>query len=102
MKEYRREFEELGLVICANSECPNEATPTGHRVRRMRCAQCKTTVYCSRSCQKQDWKRNHRKECESLLDEGLLRLGWTKPDLQFRTWVREKYYTPPVGGKWDD
>lgn len=32
-----------------------------------RCARCKTTRYCSRTCQKKDWLRHSGKECRPLL-----------------------------------
>lgn len=33
----------------------------------MQCKQCKKTYYCSRACQKKDWKR-HKPRCEFLVD----------------------------------
>ena len=40
----------------------------------MKCASCKVTVYCSRECQKADWKR-HRKVCSALQAGRVVRLG---------------------------
>jgi len=31
----------------------------------LRCSQCKITKYCSKSCQKKDWKSSHRLQCRN-------------------------------------
>jgi hypothetical protein len=31
----------------------------------MMCAQCKSVFYCSKECQKQDWRSSHKKYCET-------------------------------------
>ncbi|KAK0444603.1 uncharacterized protein EV420DRAFT_993481 [Desarmillaria tabescens] len=43
---------------CNNSQCPNDSV--GKHPKR--CPSCWITLYCSRSCQKVDWK-GHREEC---------------------------------------
>lgn len=35
------------------------------------CGGCKETIYCSRYCQKKDWKRNHKSSCSSSSEGGL-------------------------------
>ena len=42
-------------MSCSYSVCPNEGT--------LICSQCKNTKYCSRKCQRADWKR-HKCECQ--------------------------------------
>ncbi|KAF5360252.1 hypothetical protein D9758_009150 [Tetrapyrgos nigripes] len=65
----RRTFEQQGLVVCGYPKCPHRGTYIGSKIYRMRCARCKTTVYCSQSCQKRDWKNgNHRVKCNSAYD----------------------------------
>lgn len=52
------EYVRLGaqyLVLCANKTC----SLTG---LSMFCARCKTTLYCSRKCQKEHW-REHKRDC---------------------------------------
>lgn len=51
---------------CANSECPydNNERP------RYRCCGCFVARYCSRSCQRTDWKSRHRTACPVLHSAG--------------------------------
>ena len=42
---------------CNNQKCPNFS--------RTKCSNCKTAVYCSAGCQKQDWT-GHRQKCDKL------------------------------------
>ncbi|RLN72324.1 hypothetical protein BBJ28_00022129 [Nothophytophthora sp. Chile5] len=39
-----------------------------------RCGRCRTAYYCSRECQQQDWKPDHRKECKHLAELAALGL----------------------------
>ena len=34
----------------------------------MACASCKVTLYCSRSCQTQHWKKKHKEECPKIVE----------------------------------
>ncbi|KAF5360250.1 hypothetical protein D9758_009152 [Tetrapyrgos nigripes] len=93
-KDLRQEFEDLGFVICVNPECPFQGTSLRTKLRRLRCAKCKTTIYCSRSCQKWDWKyHNHREDCDSLYTSGLLRPILTKVDERFIEWTGDQRQT---------
>ncbi|KAH6899494.1 hypothetical protein BKA70DRAFT_1569390 [Coprinopsis sp. MPI-PUGE-AT-0042] len=46
------------------------------------CSGCKTTLYCSVECQKEDWKARHRKECDIMrhhyLDRRQRKVRYTK------------------------
>ena len=33
----------------------------------MACASCKVTLYCSRTCQTQHWKKKHKEECPKIV-----------------------------------
>jgi len=44
--------------MCSNSGCSQDAG--------LRCATCKLVFYCSRQCQKKDWKLGHRAVCRFL------------------------------------
>lgn len=43
---------------CQNDACPHEATTTNLQ----KCTRCKVRTYCSRSCQRVDW-RSHKPQC---------------------------------------
>lgn len=45
--------------ICHNTQCNKELTISESLV----CSRCKYVTYCSRECQKVDWKRNHKQFC---------------------------------------
>eukprot|EP00164_Ancoracysta_twista_P019626 GFYU01034618.1.p1 GENE.GFYU01034618.1~~GFYU01034618.1.p1 ORF type:complete len:237 (+),score=1.27 GFYU01034618.1:169-879(+) len=53
---------------CANAECTLRATTL------RRCAQCKVAIYCSRPCQKQDWK-THKLTCSNLEESAYFSQG---------------------------
>lgn len=58
----------LGLVY-TRVQCPNEAVPE-HPLKE--CAGCSNVAYCSRECQKLDWKQGgHRKACFEIQNERL-------------------------------
>lgn len=55
-----RSKEALGEFIeCAKSGCRKEGTK--------RCSICKCVAYCSRDCQKTDWKAGHKKVCKKVV-----------------------------------
>ena len=47
-------------IVCDNKDCDNKG-PTKN------CSRCKLVYYCSRDCQKKDWK-THKTDCH-LMDE---------------------------------
>ncbi|KAG2140644.1 hypothetical protein DEU56DRAFT_287816 [Suillus clintonianus] len=47
---------------CANAECPYDNNKHPHH----RCCGCLVARYCSRSCQRADWKSRHRTACPVL------------------------------------
>ncbi|KAF9257693.1 hypothetical protein L218DRAFT_878847 [Marasmius fiardii PR-910] len=51
-----------GLPLCSNANCPTRHT-TQTQIWNQ-CYQCRVAIYCSRDCQKVDWKRGHRVECK--------------------------------------
>ncbi|KAF5342936.1 hypothetical protein D9758_014958 [Tetrapyrgos nigripes] len=62
---YKRE-----VSFCTNTECPR--LPSDRGIIPRRCSRCKIAFYCSRKCQKQDWKlNNHRGVCDESAE-------WTK------------------------
>ncbi|KAK7435112.1 hypothetical protein VKT23_019805 [Stygiomarasmius scandens] len=58
------EYKNEGNFCCSNTECAgsdNEGLPK-------QCTRCTIAFYCSRSCQKQDWKHNHREICSETAE----------------------------------
>ncbi|KAJ8075708.1 hypothetical protein PM082_021338 [Marasmius tenuissimus] len=51
--------------ICHNKECPR--APTGkRRIPLLRCSACLSAVYCSKGCQRDDWKSRHESFCREF------------------------------------
>ncbi|KAJ7587574.1 hypothetical protein C8J56DRAFT_942120 [Mycena floridula] len=75
----RREYKLQHRPICGNGECsvkgssPNDAK---------RCGGCLLVHYCSRQCQKEDWKQSHSASCKvpslrySLINASALDRDW--------------------------
>jgi len=53
---------EEAVRACQNMQC----LKTEHDATMLRCGACKYATYCSKECQKLDWKR-HKKDCKSLI-----------------------------------
>ncbi|KAF5353720.1 hypothetical protein D9758_008613 [Tetrapyrgos nigripes] len=86
MKELRDQFESEGIVICFNLDCPRRESQTNYKFRRMHCSRCKLTVYCSKKCQKHDWKvHNHRILCDAAVAR-VPKYSITDTDLSFLRW----------------
>ncbi|KAJ7342954.1 hypothetical protein DFH08DRAFT_1081927 [Mycena albidolilacea] len=54
-------------LACDNMECDK----VDKKVLSRRCAVCHTAAYCSRECQRADWRDGHRDECHVLLSAHL-------------------------------
>ncbi|KAJ7073632.1 hypothetical protein C8F01DRAFT_1224543 [Mycena amicta] len=54
--------ERVRLRACANPEC----TTITNKNKLKKCGGCTTTLYCSSSCQKRDWRSGHRNFCSQL------------------------------------
>lgn len=50
----------LMIKQCQNQKCMTK------NVRLKRCRKCKSVFYCSKQCQKMDWKINHKKKCQEF------------------------------------
>ncbi|KAF7288890.1 hypothetical protein MIND_01405000 [Mycena indigotica] len=49
---------------CGNFEC--KVLPHEHSAKLKRCSGCQSTFYCSKTCQRADWKSGHRTECAAF------------------------------------
>ncbi|KAJ8090684.1 hypothetical protein PM082_018246 [Marasmius tenuissimus] len=70
-----RVSKEGPLSMCCHENCPLSVTRSTHgessSVRYSRCSSCADATYCSRHCQKLDWKMTHREKCKQLTAEHL-------------------------------
>ncbi|KAF5366209.1 hypothetical protein D9758_005720 [Tetrapyrgos nigripes] len=77
-KTLRQQFEDEGLIICANPDEPPN-----------------TTNYVG--CDKQDWKKhNHRAKCNQIHDSatGPLKPMMTDVDRYFNEWINDRFQQP--------
>ncbi|KAJ8075697.1 hypothetical protein PM082_021327 [Marasmius tenuissimus] len=51
-------------IICGNENCTN--TRIHDKFTFSRCSGCRHAVYCSKSCQKKDWKASHKTLCQTM------------------------------------
>ena len=59
--------EEVKTILkCSNIGCEKLESKTGEFKL---CTQCRVAYYCSRKCQKQHWKREHKQFCIRVEDE---------------------------------
>ncbi|KAF9260178.1 hypothetical protein L218DRAFT_1079455 [Marasmius fiardii PR-910] len=68
IRTVRRGGKENGtLRLCSSVQCPQIHTEVDEtrkiNIHYFRCAACSSVMYCSRSCQKFDWKNGHREQC---------------------------------------
>eukprot|EP01055_Gregarina_sp_Pseudo9_P001428 Gregarina_sp_Pseudo_9__1427@NODE_1955_length_1235_cov_6_767559_g1812_i0_p2_GENE_NODE_1955_length_1235_cov_6_767559_g1812_i0NODE_1955_length_1235_cov_6_767559_g1812_i0_p2_ORF_typecomplete_len262_score78_27zfMYND/PF01753_18/2_2e11zfC6H2/PF15801_5/0_025Ecl1/PF12855_7/0_022zfMss51/PF13824_6/0_21Meleagrin/PF08189_11/1_5_NODE_1955_length_1235_cov_6_767559_g1812_i0200985 len=79
--------------LAACSGCNRKEGENGVRIKR--CAKCQTTPYCSRECQKADWKR-HKKVCNKNASTRAATMGLSvsvaKPftRLQSNVWLHDR------------
>ncbi|KAF9016685.1 hypothetical protein BDZ89DRAFT_397801 [Hymenopellis radicata] len=67
LREVKCQFDKAAGCICDSALCPNLHKHTTCRWRR--CSGCAVFYYCSRDCQKQDWKARHRGQCASIRND---------------------------------
>jgi hypothetical protein len=67
-------------VYIVNCACGKDITGTGPN-SRLRCARCKLTYYCSRECQKRDWKI-HKLMCTPFKETPILKQQNLNGDVQ--------------------
>ena len=51
--------------VCAYLNC-NKLKTKKNKIKMKICKGCMLVYYCSRNCQKRDWKSKHRKQCQTL------------------------------------
>ncbi|KAJ6520396.1 hypothetical protein C8R45DRAFT_1086260 [Mycena sanguinolenta] len=70
MKQLFDSDESPSFLVCDNTECNTVSQKSEFK----RCVGCKYVSYCSRDCQKRDWKGGHREECQKrrLANSGVL------------------------------
>ena len=50
---------------CAYSVCSNQENRDGVIEKYKMCSTCRIAFYCSRRCQKRDWKQGHKNDCNT-------------------------------------
>ena len=50
--------------MCTHGKCGGAVTDAGPALGLKVCERCKKVGYCSKLCQKADWKRAHKHECK--------------------------------------
>ncbi|KAE9402176.1 hypothetical protein BT96DRAFT_1017753 [Gymnopus androsaceus JB14] len=59
IQDLREECADAGCIMCVNINCPYD------NMELQQCSNCRVTWYCSKDCQKSDWRR-HRENCHYL------------------------------------
>ena len=57
--------EHLMKKACAN--CGQPSIENGGSAQLKTCAKCKVVFYCSSSCQRENWREGHKKDCCALV-----------------------------------
>jgi len=53
-------------VVCGHYDCPRTKYSTLPADQFQWCSQCHCVLYCSKECQKIDWKRRHKHSCKAV------------------------------------
>ncbi|KAJ7580812.1 hypothetical protein C8J56DRAFT_1029843 [Mycena floridula] len=59
--ESRREYKSAHRPVCSNAKCYSDEIPVA-QVKR--CSGCLSAHYCSKECQKADWRQGHCRSCK--------------------------------------
>jgi len=52
---------------CSYTRCSNKESRNGLIEKYKTCSECRFAHYCSRKCQKRDWKKGHKDQCKLLM-----------------------------------
>ncbi|KAJ8091949.1 hypothetical protein PM082_024184 [Marasmius tenuissimus] len=69
LREVRQRMQVRNISRCDYSQCPLrppahfDATRGRSALSYFRCSVCRSVLYCSKSCQRSDWKIGHREQC---------------------------------------
>ncbi|KAJ2912265.1 hypothetical protein MD484_g8147, partial [Candolleomyces efflorescens] len=88
--EYRKEAlrnVKTNLTLCDNPDCSPSSASRRASLKPKKCSKCRSMVYCSESCQKEDWDKLHRSECSALKEMSIVTY------LAFITIARERSET---------
>ncbi|KAL0570978.1 hypothetical protein V5O48_010985 [Marasmius crinis-equi] len=73
LKHRMEAFHLMGILneeecLCCNATCALGGSSPGdlqlREIKYLRCYDCQTAIYCSRKCQKEDWRSSHRTQCQ--------------------------------------
>ncbi|KAJ7061857.1 hypothetical protein C8F01DRAFT_146986 [Mycena amicta] len=77
------------MRACDNAECG----VVGDKRQLKRCAGCRDAWFCSRECQKADWRHGHRKNCKTMRDAFIAYSSNLKPtDRAFHRALLNSHY----------
>ncbi|RXW16360.1 hypothetical protein EST38_g9490 [Candolleomyces aberdarensis] len=73
---YKDQYQN-GISLCDNLTC-SHSVDSSSSFKSKACSGCSSVAYCSRQCQKEDWAKRHRLECQySRIEHALRRLDET-------------------------
>ncbi|KAF7985983.1 hypothetical protein HWV62_41288 [Athelia sp. TMB] len=93
-KQYKRRPHPV--FCCGNRQC----ILTTDETSLFRCRSCKIALYCSKECQQQDWRDNHKPLCNAMSQSDEALLPQSSPDLRWlahlitRDMIKEPSYLP--------
>ena len=69
--------EEWFQIVSQASQCLNCGGFGVHTPKMLTCSACKCVQYCSKTCQRQDWKNGHKRTCtEKSMPKDLFRVAY--------------------------